>query len=338
MKKFIILVVGATLIGLLSLTAVAAGTDAGSFAREGIGARALAMGGAFVAVADDSSAGYWNPAGIGYMTGYHLGGMYVIGGQFSVSGIKYQDLSFVGKPIQTGSLSALGVGITWINHVVSDIPYNENGATGTFSDNQSLFLLSLAWPFDLGSWNISAGVNVKYYRHTVLTGVGSGFGFDLGVLARVTVGDIPVTLGALSTDTMETTIHWQGTQHNPTNYVPWIVKGGASAALLDGKLRLSGDIELSALALHSTSLRHSNLDQAHLGVEATPISELALRGGVIFWRDGVHQWAVGVGLTPWQGITVDYAYVREASGLGGVTHVLSVDFSFSSFKLPNWKL
>jgi len=30
----------------------------------GVGTRADGMGGAFVAVADDASAGYWNPAGI----------------------------------------------------------------------------------------------------------------------------------------------------------------------------------------------------------------------------------------------------------------------------------
>ena len=330
MKKFIILVVGIVLVGLLSLTAVAAVSTARNFAWRGIGARALAMGGAFVAVADDSSAGYWNPAGIGYMTGYHLGGMYVIGGQFGVSSIKYQDLSFVGKPIQTGSLSALGVGITWINRAISG------------SANESLFLLSLAWPFHLGDWDISTGGNVKYYRGMAIkeghTGVDSGVGFDLGLLAKVTVGGIPVALGLMSTDTMETAIHWQGTPTNPTDYIQWIVKGGASTVLLNGELRVSGDIELSVSALHSQSLLHSNLGQAHLGVEVTPISELALRGGIIFWRDGVHQWAVGVGIAPWQGITVDYAYVHEASGLGGVTHVLSVDFSFSSFKLPNWKL
>src|SRR5262245_56330695 len=38
---------------------------------ESVGTRALGMGGAFVAVADDSSAVYWNPAGLA--TGRPLG-------------------------------------------------------------------------------------------------------------------------------------------------------------------------------------------------------------------------------------------------------------------------
>lgn len=56
---------GTFVLGLLSL-AVAA--QAASYSNEvlaiGVGARALGMGGAYVAVADDSTASYWNPAGL----------------------------------------------------------------------------------------------------------------------------------------------------------------------------------------------------------------------------------------------------------------------------------
>ena len=40
------------------------GTTAAQFLKIGVGARAIGMGGAFVAVADDATAIYWNPAGI----------------------------------------------------------------------------------------------------------------------------------------------------------------------------------------------------------------------------------------------------------------------------------
>lgn len=40
---------------------------ASSFRANGIGARARGMGGAFVAIADDTSAGFWNPAGLGFV-------------------------------------------------------------------------------------------------------------------------------------------------------------------------------------------------------------------------------------------------------------------------------
>ena len=44
-------------------------TDAASFLKIGAGARAIALGSAFVAVADDASAVYWNPAGMTQLSG-----------------------------------------------------------------------------------------------------------------------------------------------------------------------------------------------------------------------------------------------------------------------------
>lgn len=40
-----------------------------SFRSNGLGARARALGGAYVAIADDTSAGYWNPAGLAFTRG-----------------------------------------------------------------------------------------------------------------------------------------------------------------------------------------------------------------------------------------------------------------------------
>ena len=45
-----------------SQTVSKTGTTAAQFLKIGIGARALAMGGAYSAVSDDATALYWNPA------------------------------------------------------------------------------------------------------------------------------------------------------------------------------------------------------------------------------------------------------------------------------------
>ena len=45
------------------------GTTAGQFLKIEVGARATGMGGSFVALADDPSALYWNPAGISLLDG-----------------------------------------------------------------------------------------------------------------------------------------------------------------------------------------------------------------------------------------------------------------------------
>jgi len=331
MRKFTILLICTSLLSL-GLIALAEGTNAGSFARDGIGARALALGGAFVAIADDTSAGFWNPAGVAYLDGYNLGGMYVIGGQFGISDIKYQDLSLLAKPrlAQIGSSSLFGFGITWINHVVSGIPYSGDEGSGTFSDDESLFLISIGAPFAIGDWSLGIGANLKYYLHSLLTGRGSGVGFDIGILLKGRIGEVPVSFGFVSADSLETAIQWRGTEHNPVNYVPWIIKVGASAAFWEGKLRLSVDVDYSPLAIHSDLARYPDLDRVHIGLEVLPVKQVALRGGLVLWRDSAPRWTLGVGFAPWEGLVVDYAYEREQRGLGGERHILSAHFSFSS--------
>jgi len=56
----------------------------------GIGARAISMGGAFTAVANDASAVYWNPTGLTQLNGNQvfLSGDYR--GEFSSAGFVYQ--------------------------------------------------------------------------------------------------------------------------------------------------------------------------------------------------------------------------------------------------------
>ncbi|MFH1010017.1 MAG: UPF0164 family protein, partial [bacterium] len=48
------------------------GTTAAPFLGIAVGARALGMGGAFVSVADDATALYWNPAGIARLSSYEV--------------------------------------------------------------------------------------------------------------------------------------------------------------------------------------------------------------------------------------------------------------------------
>ena len=58
------------LAGLLAAPAAHATKYAGEFLKVPVGARAVGMGGAFTAVADDATAIWWNPAGMVYLP-YH---------------------------------------------------------------------------------------------------------------------------------------------------------------------------------------------------------------------------------------------------------------------------
>jgi hypothetical protein len=113
-------------------------TTAGSFLEIGAGARAIAMGSAFVAVSDDVSALYWNPAGIVEMdrptthvyhspwlveTNYYHGGAVIPMGYYGSLGLSYSGVTMdemmvrtVENPEGTGekfSVSNVALGISY---------------------------------------------------------------------------------------------------------------------------------------------------------------------------------------------------------------------------------
>jgi hypothetical protein len=66
-KRTILLILVLLLSTILSGQETNKGTSMMNFLKIGVGPRATAMGEAFVAIADDASAIYWNPAGLGFM-------------------------------------------------------------------------------------------------------------------------------------------------------------------------------------------------------------------------------------------------------------------------------
>ena len=86
---------------------------AGEFLSAGVGSRALGMGGAFVAVANDVTAGYWNPAGLVDSPGLQFQFMHAK--QF-MSSIQYDYLG-ASKPMDEKS----SLGLSLIRWGVNDI-------------------------------------------------------------------------------------------------------------------------------------------------------------------------------------------------------------------------
>jgi hypothetical protein len=196
---------------------------AGEFLRIGVGARALGMGSAFVGLADDGTAAYWNPAGLATLAERQVTAMHAE--QFG-SIVQYDFLSYVmpvgnpGKPKQAISLALVRLG-------VSDIPdtrglslaydANNNGKfdypedllevdEGRFvfdSDNDVAFLFSYARDVRAG---LSLGGNFKYIRQWLGDSLRSnGFGIDLGLLY---VGRGGLSVGATLRDATTTRILW----------------------------------------------------------------------------------------------------------------------------------
>lgn len=87
----------------------------GDFLTNGIGARSLGLGGAYVGIADDATATYWNPAGIAGVSNNFQVCMMHAARRSGLGAFNY--VSAIGR-----ILPALSLGMSWIRVGIDDIP------------------------------------------------------------------------------------------------------------------------------------------------------------------------------------------------------------------------
>ncbi|MDZ7264400.1 MAG: PorV/PorQ family protein [candidate division KSB1 bacterium] len=149
--------------------------------RLGVGARALALGNAYVAEPADATTIYWNPAGLDFIQRKNVSLFYTN----LLAGSQYYFLGYVHPTIAFGTL---GVGL--INIGVGGIEEtDENAVSGgiaTYSNYQLLFSYGKQLP-----WDVAVGLNLKIdhqdFSNFLLTDVGTsatGIGADVGILYR----------------------------------------------------------------------------------------------------------------------------------------------------------
>ncbi|MBD3348598.1 MAG: hypothetical protein GF400_05315, partial [Candidatus Eisenbacteria bacterium] len=106
-----------TLGAFVPVPAGAADKYAGEFLTHGVGARALGMGSAFVAVSDDVTAGYWNPAGVADVGSRQVQLMHA---ETFGDVVNYDTGAYV-HPLGNGS----GIAVTVVRLAVDDIPFTD---------------------------------------------------------------------------------------------------------------------------------------------------------------------------------------------------------------------
>lgn len=183
-----------------------AGKYAAEFLNTGIGARALGMGGAYVALADDGSAGYWNPAGLMQVPRMEVAFMHAA----RFSGLQQSDVLHFVKPAKN-----YAVGLTYLRMGISDIPYTSKRDLNNrpvidryVSDVEDALYFSVAKTVRPG---LSIGGNLKALRQRVGDNSALGFGLDLGLLYR----PLPQwTLGLALQDISGTYVYWDSGHHD----------------------------------------------------------------------------------------------------------------------------
>jgi len=159
------------------------GGAAGDWLSQYASARAVGLGGAFVAVADEASGVLWNPAGIGRLDRNEV----QLGTVQLFEGTSINKLSFA---VPNRRLPSFGLTLLSLNSGDFEQTNELNERLGEFSNKDFAFLLT-------GALNLSTrwslGANLKVARQSIEEFSASGVGADLGVMGEL---NDTVSLGA----------------------------------------------------------------------------------------------------------------------------------------------
>jgi len=182
------------------------GNRSAEFLSIGVSARAIALGGAYSAMADDITALYWNPAGLGFLEGSEV--------FFTVVNMPLDGtLSYVGggSSVLDGN-AAVGAFIEVLNW--GDLEVNtvdQPNGSGLFWGSFS-FAGGVTWAQNFSD-RFSAGVTVKGLHESIYDVAGSAFAFDFGSNYHTTFRDRNVRL-AFVVQNLGTSLMLQGSRLN----------------------------------------------------------------------------------------------------------------------------
>jgi long-subunit fatty acid transport protein len=152
------------------------GTAAAQFLKIGIGARAMGMGETFVAVANDATALYWNPAGLSNLSSITL----TINHTRWFAGISHD---FVGFVVPWGDNSVLGVSAIALNTPEQEVTtVEEPEGTGIYYDVNDI-AVGLTYARALTD-RFATGLTAKYIQQNAYNESASTFALDIGTYLR----------------------------------------------------------------------------------------------------------------------------------------------------------
>jgi hypothetical protein len=290
---------------LVALSAGAANKYAGEFLTHGVGARALGMGSAFVAVADDVTAGYWNPAGAADADGRAVQLMH----SETFGDIVNYDTGAYVHPMSGGA----AIAVTFVRLGIDDIPFTdfEEDDNRIYydptrirweSDSESALLVTYARKT---SDRLRLGGSLKLIRKAIASYTCYGFGFDLGAKYDLWSG---ATLGANVQDATGTVLVWDTKMQE--RIIPTVKIGAAqrfSIPSMDGVLTLAadGDFRFENRQLADEYHAGSISADTHYGLEFVYHDMVGVRAGL-----AMGQLTAGAGLSL-GGFTVDYAFGKH---------------------------
>lgn len=311
--------VGTSIMGVLLLSTAAfcggfsgdkAGTTVMQFLNLGCGARAAGMGEAYCAVADDTSALYWNPAGISRMRTAELS----LSHSIWLADVNY---SFAGFALPVGKHSGFGASLTYLSMDSMEKLDNTGSNYGSFRPYDMAGGLS----YSIGSEHLSAGLTVKYISQNIDDTDIESAAADIGVLWLMPGGN--TRLGGSIRNIGPKASAKSGT--GSAKYaLPLTARAGISRRILDS-LSVSADaiMPVDADPSGAVGLEYKLDVKQHLGLAVRAGYQTETAGNF----DSLSGLSAGAGVSI-NGLGFDYAWTPY--GELGSTHKISMKIAFNT--------
>ncbi len=315
------------------------GTTAANFLQLRVGPRAMALGGAFIGIADDASALYWNAAGITQMQGLKL---------FYQNTHLYADLKHqsFGLTYALNNQNYLGV---LVNHLdfgsMEQTTLEEPEGTNQTFDAASM-AISLTFARQLTN-RVSFGVSAKYIQERIWLEIARGYAFDIATLYAIPEAGLRIGM-SLSNLGPEMGIgeapHLKFYKQKPDDYpgspqpeaqlstktfpLPLAFSLGVSYNLI-GQNALQESEEHRLTPCISITDAYDSPFRVNLGLEYSWHQTFALRGGYYLGYD-TENYALGFGLNIFKyakvNMQLDYAWMNY--GQLGSINSFGLQFQF----------
>jgi len=304
---------------------------AGEFLAIGVGGRPLGMGGAFVSLVNDVTAGYWNPGALARLNYPQMSLMH----DERFGNLVNYDYGSVAIPFGTN----VSLGLSIIRLGVDDVPNTNNGVwqdlnhNGYFDSGDRLDYSKITF-FNAADWavfftyskrqseKLSYGVNMKLISRSLDNASAWGVGFDVGAIYNI---NQKFRVGANLQDISTTLLAWSTGRRElitPTaklggSYDISIFKTGRITPAMDFDVRFENRQFASLAHLGPVSF------DMHAGLEYGFKDLFAVRVGY----NDVKQLTLGAGIKLPK-LNIDYSFAKfDNNDQLGNTHRISVIFT-----------